>query len=102
MANNIYIKPGEMLGRQIKAAKIGSKFIHIILDGKKETIKVSQIALEDNRMYKVVNCDGFIKLYPTPNHGWTCSQEQYDTITREGNKIIENLFGDLLKPPKEE
>jgi hypothetical protein len=99
--NNNYIKPGEMLGSQIKAAKIG-KFIHIILNGKKETVKVSQIALEDNRMYKVVNCDGFVKLYPTSNYGWTCSQEQYDTITREGSKIIENLFGDLLKKPEEE
>ena len=99
MANN-YIKPGEMLGSQIKAAKIG-KFIHIIIDGKKETVKVSQIAIEEDRVYKVVDCHGLIKLYPTPNHGWACTQEQYDTITKEGSKIIENLFGDLLKPKEE-
>ena len=95
MANN-YIKPGEALGKQINAAKIG-KFIHIILDGKKETVKVSQIAIEEGRVYKVVDCHGLIKLYPTSNYGWTCSQEQYDTITKEGNRIIEDMFGDLLK-----
>ena len=99
MANN-YIKPGEYLGSQIKAAKIG-KFIHIILDGKKETGKVSQFALEDNRMYKVVSCGNFVKLYPTSNYGWNCSQEQYNTIVNEGSKIIENMFGDLLKPKEE-
>lgn len=91
-----YIKPGEALGSQIKAAKIG-KFIHIILDGKKETVKVSQINIENDRIYKVVNCDGFVKLYPTSNYGWSCSQEQYDTIMKDGHKIIEDMFGDLLK-----
>ena len=95
MANN-YITTGEVLGAQIKKAKLG-KYIHIIIEGKKETVKVSQIAIDPTRVYKVVNCDGFIKLYPTHDHGWSCSQEQYDTIQKEGNRIIEDMFGDLLK-----
>ena len=94
-----YIKPGEILGKEIQAAKLGN-FVHIIINGKKETVKVSQIDIDPTRVYKVVDCDGFIKIYPTPNHGWKCSKEQYNDIIREGNRVINNMFGDFRNLPK--
>ena len=91
-----YIKPGETLGKEIQAAKLG-KFVHIIINGKRETVKVSQIDIDPTRVYKVVDCRGFIKLYPMPDHGWSCSQEEYNNIIREGNKVIDNMFGDIFR-----
>ena len=95
MANyiNLTIKK-EFSGREIIDAKIG-KFIRVIRNGEKVLVPVSQIKINDYQMYRLADAENIIKIYP--GNGVAMTKEQYDDIMKHGQKIIDDMFGDLFK-----
>lgn len=98
MANyiNLTIKK-EFSGREIIDAKIG-KFIRVIRNGEKVLVPVSQIKINDYQMYRLADAENVIKIYP--GNGVAMTKEQYNDIMKHGQKIIDDMFGDLLDKTK--
>ena len=95
MATTTYLSPDkEYSGSDIIRAQKG-KFIKIN-DGTKKLVKRSMVTINPNGVYKLVYIpeNKFCKIYPV--NGWSCSRKEYEKIMKDGQKIIDDLFGDLL------
>jgi hypothetical protein len=90
---NLTIKK-EFSGREIIAAKVG-RFIRIIRNGKKELVPVSQVKINDYSMYRLADAGTVIKIYPS--NGVAMTKDEYNNIMSHGQKIIDDMFGDLMK-----
>ena len=87
-------KKKEFSGREITDAKIG-KFIRIIRNSKKVLVPVSQVKINNHSIYRLADAETVIKIYP--GNGVAMTKEEYDGIMNHGKKIIDDMFGDLLK-----
>lgn len=95
MANYINLNEKKQFsGREINNAKIG-KFIRIIRNDKKVLIPVSQIKINDYQMYRLADAENVIKIYP--GNGVAMTKDEYNNIMSHGQKIIDDMFGDLFK-----
>ena len=95
MANYINLNEKKQFsGREINNAKIG-KFIRIIRNDKKVLVPVSQVKLNNYTIYRLADAEAVIKIYPTNKVAMT--KEEYDGIMSHGQKIIDDMFGDLFK-----
>lgn len=91
-----YLIPGkEYSGSDIISAQKG-KFIKINDGGNKKLVKRSMIKINTNGVYKLVYIpeNNTCKLYPV--NGWSCSKETYDNIMKDGKRIVDEIFGDLI------
>ena len=84
----------EYSGREITDAKIG-KFIRVIRNGEKVLVPVSQIKINDYQMYRLADAENIIKIYP--GNGVAMTKDEYNNIMSHGQKIIDDMFGDLFK-----
>ena len=82
-------------GREIIAASIG-KFIRIINDDKKTLVKKSAININPYAMYRITYFPEFIKIYPAPEAGVSMTAEEYAKLRKDGNEVLNRLFGDLI------
>ena len=89
---NLTIKK-EFTGKDINSAKVG-KFIRLIRNGEKVLVPVSQVKINDSSVYRLADAESVIKIYPTDKISMT--KEEYNDIMNHGNKIIEDLFGDII------
>lgn len=95
MANYINLNEKKQFsGREINNAKIG-KFIRIIRNDKKVLVPVSQIKINDYQMYRLADAENVIKIYP--GNGVAMTKDEYNNIMSHGQKIIDDMFGDLFK-----
>ena len=89
---NLTIKK-EFSGRDINSAKCG-KFIRIIRNGEKVLVPVSQVKINNYQMYRLADAESVIKIYPS--NGVSMTKEEYHDIMNHGNKIIDDMFGDIM------
>ena len=97
MANNyidIVKNNKDIPGRDIEEAMIGSKFIRIIRGAGKEVVPCNSIKINKHAIYDIKDCGNRITI--TAGNGWTCTQKEYDSIINDGNRIIDDIFGDLF------
>jgi hypothetical protein len=95
MANYINLtERKEFSGREITDAKIG-KFIRIIRNGEKTLVPVSQVKINNHSIYRLADAENVIKIYP--GNGVAMTKDEYNNIMSHGQKIIDDMFGDLLK-----
>lgn len=87
-------KKKQFAGKEINEAKVG-KFIRIIRNSKKVLVPVSQVKINDYQMYRLADAENVIKIYP--GNGVAMTKEEYDGIMEHGKKIIDDLFGDIMK-----
>lgn len=95
MANYINLtEKKEYSGREINSAKVG-RFIRIIRNSKKVLVPVSQVKINDYQMYRLADAENVIKIYL--GNGVAMTKEEYDGIMEHGKKIIDDMFGDIMK-----
>lgn len=82
-------------GREIIAASVG-KFIRIINDNKKTLVKKSAININPYAMYRISYFPEFIKIYPAPEAGVSMTAAEYTKIMKDGNDLVNRMFGDLI------
>ena len=100
MANYIDITKSNknIHGRDIEAAMLGKKFIRVTRGNGKEIIPCNSIKISRHAIYDIKDCGNRITI--TTGNGWCCTQKEYDDIIKDGNKIIDDIFGDLFEKAK--
>lgn len=95
MANYINLNEKKQFsGKEINSAKCG-KFIRIIRENKKVLVPVSQVKLNNYKIYRLADAENVIKIYPTDKIAM--SKEEYNDIMNHGQRIIDDIFGDIMK-----
>lgn len=89
-----YIKIGKHSGATIAAAMKGT-FLGIMTEDGKRLIKHNSEEIDPNKVYAVSVTNGTAKITVVAN-AWACSKQTYDEIMRDGNDIINRMFGDLM------
>lgn len=80
-------------GMDIQAAMFGN-FIRVIRGSGKEVIPCNQITINPHAIYDIT--DNGHAIIITKANGWCCTKEQYDEIMSEGNRILNDIFGDIF------
>lgn len=91
-----YIKIGKHSGATITAAMKGT-FLGIMTEDGKRLIKHNATVknIDPNKVYAVSVTNGTAKITAVAN-AWACPKQTYDEIMRDGNDIINRMFGDLM------
>lgn len=90
-----YIKVGRHSGEIISAA-IKGNFVGIMNGTEKRLIKLNGPKIDTNKVYDLkIMPDGTAKITAVAN-AWACPKQTYDEIMRDGNDIINRMFGDLM------
>ena len=90
-----YVKIGKHSGATIASAMKGT-FLGIINEGKKTLVKLDKnYKIDNNRVYDIRITNGTAKITAVAN-AWACPKQTYDEIMRDGNDIINRMFGDLM------
>ena len=88
----------DISGIKIQKAVVG-KFIRIIRGNGKEVVPCNTIKINEHAVYNII--DGGSKITISAGNGWTCSRDEYDTLISDGNKIIHDIFGDIMEKTKD-
>ena len=83
----------EHSGKSIISATKGN-FLGIIVDGKKKLIKKNNIKINEYSTYRINIEKDMVRI--SEGTGWCCSKDEYDAIMRDGNRVLNELFGDLM------
>ena len=86
-------------GMDIESSMLGTKFIRIIRNGKKEIVPCNQISINRHAIYNIEDCGN--KIVISKANGWTCTKEEYETIQTEGKKVFDDIFGDIFRKIEE-
>lgn len=94
--NNGYIdmtNAKNISGATMLSAKKG-KFLKVVIDGEKKLVRANTHVINEHGVYTVkLNHRGEAVI--STENGWSCSQEMYNSIMKDGNDIINRIFGDI-------
>lgn len=86
-------------GRDIEEAMLGKKFIRIIRGAGKEVIPCNSIKISRHGIYNITDDGNRITI--TAGNGWTCTRDEYNNIINDGNKVLNDIFGDIMEKTKD-
>lgn len=81
-------------GAKMLEAKKGS-FLKVIINGEKKLVRANTSCIDSHGVYSVkMNRRG--EAIIRSESGWSCSQEMYNSIMKDGNDVLNSIFGDMF------
>lgn len=81
-------------GSKMIEAKKGT-FLKVIIDGEKKLVRANTSAIDPHGVYSVkMNRRG--EAIIRSESGWSCSKEEYDGIMKDGQDVLNRIFGDVF------